>query len=96
MSNKQTNTLAEEGGDLIAILKDAVTQSGLSLNTIAKESGLSQSQLSRFVSGERTISLESAAKLFEYFGLRVVKPKQKELPLAEPEVKPPLKKSKKK
>jgi transcriptional regulator with XRE-family HTH domain len=74
---------------LIAVLKAAVKQSGLSLNTIAKESGLSQSQLSRFVSNERTLSLESAAKLFSYFKLRVVDAEGKEVVEQKPAPKKP-------
>lgn len=73
MSTEATNPV-DRGTDLIAVLKEVVSKSGLSLNKIAKESGLSQSQLHRFVSGERTLSLASAAKLFDYFGLRVVVP----------------------
>ncbi len=60
------------GRDLIAVLKEAVAGCGLSLNQLAKECGVSQPQLSRFMSGDRMLSLPSAAKLFEFFNLEVI------------------------
>lgn len=80
---------------MIAVLKSAVKQSGLSLNTIAKESGLSQSQLSRFVNNERTLTLESAAKLFTYLKLRVVDAEGQEVPEEKSAPKKPKGKGKK-
>jgi transcriptional regulator with XRE-family HTH domain len=62
-----------EKTDLIAILKCAVEESGLSMYELARKSGVSQSQLSRFMRGERALSLESASKLFEPLGLKVVR-----------------------
>ena len=85
--------MARDGqGDtgLIAVLQNAVKDSGLSLNQVAKDSGVSQGQLSRFVRGERMLSLVSAAKLFDYFGLTVVH--SAEEPEPDP---PPAKKPKK-
>ncbi|AWM39361.1 helix-turn-helix domain-containing protein [Gemmata obscuriglobus] len=74
MSTELDTNPVDGGTDLIAVLKDVVKQSGLSLNKIATESGLNQSQLHRFVTGERTLSLVSAAKLFAYFKLEIVVP----------------------
>lgn len=93
MSTQNDTNPTDGGSDLIAVIKAAVQQSGLSLNTIAKESGLSQSQLSRFVNNERTLTLESAAKLFTYLKLRVVDAEGNELPEGKPA---PKKKPKKK
>lgn len=72
MSGESETLSAEGGSDLVAVLKYALKQSGQSLNAIARDSGLSQSQLSRFLNDERTLSLESAAKLFIHFKLRIV------------------------
>jgi transcriptional regulator with XRE-family HTH domain len=62
---------------LIAVLRRAVNESGLSVNRIATESGISQSSLSRFMAGDRMLSLESASKLFDYLGLVAKKPAPK-------------------
>ena len=56
---------------MVTIIRRAVNDSGLSLNELAKRSGVSQPQLSRFMRGERSLTLDSAAKLFQYLGLRV-------------------------
>ncbi len=60
------------GSDLEAIVKSAVEKSGLSLAELARQSGVSHPQLSRFMRGERTLTLTSATKLFEALGLEVV------------------------
>ena len=39
---------------------------------IAKETGIEQSTLSRFMSGERGLSMDALDTLFEYFDLEVV------------------------
>jgi transcriptional regulator with XRE-family HTH domain len=58
---------------LIAVLKDAIRESGLSLTELAKQGGVSQAQLSRFMLGQRTLTLRSAAKVFDVLKLEVVK-----------------------
>jgi transcriptional regulator with XRE-family HTH domain len=60
---------------LIAVIKEAVNNSGMSLTKLAEVCGVSQPQLSRFMAGQRTLTLNSAAKLFETLGLEVVKGK---------------------
>ena len=50
-------------------LRLAVKRSGKSVLKVAEESGVSQSMLSRFVSGRRDIYLATADKLAAYFGL---------------------------
>lgn len=50
-------------------LRRAIKDSGQTEYAIAKESGVSQSIVNRFVSGERGISLETAAKLCAYLKL---------------------------
>lgn len=52
-------------------LRRAILESGKSIYAVAKESGVSQPTLGRFVNGERGISLETADKLAEYFKLRL-------------------------
>jgi transcriptional regulator with XRE-family HTH domain len=65
-----------EGADLIGHIRRAVQLqlSGLSLNELAKRCGVSAPQLSRFVRGERSLTLDSADRLFRFLGLKVVGP----------------------
>jgi plasmid maintenance system antidote protein VapI len=57
-------------------LREAVKQSGLSLYRIAKDSGVVYQVLHRFASGERDLTLETATKLADYFGMRLTRPKR--------------------
>ena len=52
-------------------LKDAIRDAGVSRYQISRGSGLSQSALSRFMSGERTLDLTSVDKLADYLGLEL-------------------------
>lgn len=73
---------------LIAALKQAVRESGLSLNELARQCGVSPPQLSRFMRDERSLTLDSAAKLFDYFGLGVVVKMPHQQPADEPPAAP--------
>jgi transcriptional regulator with XRE-family HTH domain len=64
MAKKKPPDLADE-------LRRAIKMSGLSLNQLAKETGVHQAQLSRFVRGKRTITVSAAAKVCSYLGLRL-------------------------
>jgi transcriptional regulator with XRE-family HTH domain len=57
---------------LIATLRRSIETSGLSISELARQSGVSQPQLSRFVNGQRTLTLQTAAKLFELLNLQVI------------------------
>lgn len=46
----------------------------MSLNQLAKATGVYQAQLSRFMRAERTLTLKAAAKLCDYLGLSLVGP----------------------
>jgi len=55
-------------------LRNAVHNSGLSINHIAIGAGIPQPVLQRFCSGEReNIRLDTAEKLAAYFGMRLTK-----------------------
>lgn len=58
---------------LVDELQQAIRESGLSLNQIGKQTGVSEAQLSRFVRGQRTLTLPAAAKLCVFLGLRLAK-----------------------
>jgi plasmid maintenance system antidote protein VapI len=52
-------------------LRKAIANSGASEYAIAKASEVDMGVLSRFVRGERTITLATAAKLCSHLGLRL-------------------------
>lgn len=51
----------------------AIEGSGLSLYRIAKGSGIAYQVLHRFASGERDLTLETASRLADYFGMRLTR-----------------------
>jgi transcriptional regulator with XRE-family HTH domain len=66
----------EREPQMIVQLRTAIRDSGLSVSEIGRRSKVSQPQLSRFISGERTLTLPAAARLCEALGLRLVGPKR--------------------
>jgi transcriptional regulator with XRE-family HTH domain len=52
-------------------LREAIRQAPVSRYKIACETGVAESALSRFVSGERSLDLTSVDKLAEYLGLEL-------------------------
>jgi len=52
-------------------IRHAIETSGKSRYAIAKESGVAESQLSRFVNDKRQLSLDAVDTLAEYFGLEL-------------------------
>jgi transcriptional regulator with XRE-family HTH domain len=56
---------------LVTQLQQAIRASGLSLNEIGRRTGVSQGQLSRFLRGDRTLTLPAAARVCVYFGLEL-------------------------
>ncbi len=52
-------------------IKKALNESGKSVNSLAKESGVSQPVLQRFLSGQRGLTLETAEKLCVFFDLEL-------------------------
>jgi plasmid maintenance system antidote protein VapI len=57
-------------------LRRAIRSSGLSVNAIAKATGVPQSTLSRFVAETTTINLAGAAKVAALFEMRFTEPKK--------------------
>lgn len=61
-----------EASGLAAILRDTAQRSGLSVYQIARDSGVDQSTLNKFMNGDRdNLRLDVADRLFKYFGLQV-------------------------
>ena len=74
------NPKNQSGGafGLATILRDAARRSGLSVYQIAKDSGVDQSTLNKFLKGDRNnLRLDVADRLFKFFGLRVTRRPQR-------------------
>ena len=57
-------------------LRQAVADSGLTLYVVAKGAGIAYPVLYRFISRERDLTLETATKLADYFGMRLTRPRR--------------------
>lgn len=57
-------------------LRQAIQQSGLTLYAIAKGAGIAYPVVYRFSTGERDLTLETASRLADYFGMRLTRPKR--------------------
>ncbi|MGO9109264.1 MAG: helix-turn-helix domain-containing protein [Thermoguttaceae bacterium] len=62
-----------DSGTIIDELRQAIAASGLTVYRIAKGTGVSPGVLSRFVRGERSLTMETAAKLCTFLNLHLVK-----------------------
>ena len=70
--------IADEAGTLTLQdqFRSAIEGSGLSLYRIAKDSGIAYQVLHRFARGERDLTLETASRLADYFGMRLTNPRR--------------------
>ena len=57
--------------ELIRAIRRAIETSGLSLNQLGVVSGVDRGRLSRFMRGERDLTLTAAARLCEVLGLHI-------------------------
>lgn len=64
------------------VLRRAVRDSGLTRYAVAREAGMDVAALLRFMSGERTLTLPSAAKLVAFLGLELRPAKRKVGPVS--------------
>jgi len=64
MAKRKYKTMTE-------VLRQAIVDSGLPLLRLSKESGVERASLRRFVNGERSLRLDMADKLAEYFQLEL-------------------------
>ena len=63
---------------LLDAICEGIEASGKTRYRIAKDTGISQTQLSRLMTGERGLSIESAERLADYLGLEIiVRPKRR-------------------
>ena len=59
------------------VLKQAIQESGLTLYRIAKDTGILDTSLLRFMRGETSLRLDKADVLADYLGLELVKQRAK-------------------
>ena len=57
--------------DIETQLREAIMSASMSQYRIAKDSGVAKSQLSLFLSGQRSLTLTSAAKIARVLGLEL-------------------------
>ena len=58
---------------LVEQIKEAIRASGLSLNQISQACGVDRGRISRFLRGERDLTLAAASRIFQALGLRVAR-----------------------
>lgn len=59
---------------LVAELRDAIRDCEATLYRLAQKAGVDEASVRRFVTRERSLSLDSGARLVEALGLRIVRP----------------------
>ncbi len=59
------------------VLRDHVAAAGVSCRQIAREAGVQQASLVRFMRGEQSLRLDKADRLAAYFGLELTKRKER-------------------
>lgn len=69
-SNRRLHS-SPRGLNLVEEVRQAILNCGETEYRVAKESGVAQPILNRFLHGERGISLETAAKVCQYLGLHL-------------------------
>ena len=68
----------DEPRSLADQLRDAIRESGLSINALAKDAEVDQSTLNKFVTGARNhLRLDVAGRLFRALGLKVVRDRRR-------------------
>jgi transcriptional regulator with XRE-family HTH domain len=58
-------------------LREAIEKAGVSRYSISKQTGVSETTLCRFVSGERGISVDAMDAIGQYLGLSIVSQKKR-------------------
>ncbi len=74
MTRPEARNPDEDPPSLADQLREAARDSGLSVYRLAKEAGVDQSTLNKFLAGDRdNLRLDVADRLFRVLGLRVVR-----------------------
>ncbi len=59
--------------DLEELVRQFISESGLAMRAIHEQSGVAPAQLSRFMRGERTLTLKTAGQLAKAFGFTITR-----------------------
>ena len=57
-------------------IREAIDATGCSLNELSRQSGISTSQLARFMRGERGLTSATLDRLTDYLGLKLTEKKE--------------------
>jgi transcriptional regulator with XRE-family HTH domain len=63
----------EQEPAMVLLIREAIRASGLTISELARRSGVSHPQISRFVHGERTLTLPAAARVCAVLGLELTR-----------------------
>ena len=75
---RQVSATMMDMGRILDAICNAIEGSDKTRYRIAKDTGISQTQLSRLMSGERGLSIDALETLADYFGLEIVmRPKRR-------------------
>ncbi|MFO0888213.1 MAG: helix-turn-helix transcriptional regulator [Isosphaeraceae bacterium] len=78
MTRSEAKIPEEDPPSLADHLREAARDSGLSVYRLAKDAGVDQSTLNKFLAGDRdNLTLEVADRLFRVLGLRVVRARRR-------------------
>ena len=66
--------MAEQPAGLAEQLKQAIRESGMSLTRLGQATGVDSGRLSRFMRGERDLTLEASARLCGALGMELTPP----------------------
>ena len=69
---------------MIDLLRRAIQKSGQSLNQLSKACGVDRSRLSRFLRGERDLTLTAAGRVCETLGITLSVPPEIDVAAGEP------------
>jgi plasmid maintenance system antidote protein VapI len=67
MDNRKRNTPISD------ILRRSITESGVSYNSLQRETGVTRASIMRFVRGDQSLRLDLADRLADFFGLALLK-----------------------
>jgi DNA-binding phage protein len=58
-------------GNVVTVVRDAIRRDNRSITRLARDAGVSQSQVSRFVSGQRGVTINTMERLLGTLGLEL-------------------------
>jgi hypothetical protein len=70
-----TMTPSQLNSPISDLLRQTISESGISYNALQRETGVTRASIMRFVRGDQSIRLDMADRLAAYFGLQLRKGK---------------------